>query len=136
MTVKRCFGPAREAPVPRFQPVPEALDVSPGPAADQREAGQRLLESESRRREGEEQLRLATEAAEIGLWDVAPLSNTPFWPPRVKAMFGISPNAPVSMAEDFSPCLHPEDRSRDRRPRTWEGPHEVSSWTYQGFTNR
>uniref|UniRef100_UPI0028113CC7 sensor histidine kinase n=1 Tax=Phenylobacterium sp. TaxID=1871053 RepID=UPI0028113CC7 len=51
-------------------------------------------------------------AAEIGLWDVDPLSDTLYWPPRVKAMFGISADAPVSMAEDFFPCLHPEDRDR------------------------
>lgn len=76
---------------------------------EQRAAGQRLLESETRRLEGEEQLRLATEAAEIGLWDVDPLSDTLFWPPRVKAMFGIGPDAPVSMSEDFFPCLHPDD---------------------------
>ncbi len=57
----------------------------------------------------EEQLRLATEAAEIGLWDVDYASNTLFWPPRLKAMFGISPDAPVSM-DDFYAGLHPEDR--------------------------
>jgi PAS domain S-box-containing protein len=79
---------------------------------DQRQAGERLLESETRRRESEEQLRLATDAAEIGLWDVDPLSDSLYWPPRVKAMFGISPDAPVSMGEDFFPSVHPEDRDR------------------------
>ena len=79
---------------------------------DQRQAGERLLESETRRRESEEQLRLATDAAEIGLWDVDPLSDSLYWPPRVKAMFGISPDAPVSMADDFFPSVHPEDRVR------------------------
>ena len=68
------------------------------------EAGQAL-------REREEQLRLATEAAEVGLWDVDPTTDTLFWPPRVKAMFGISPNEPVSMA-DFYSGLHPADRER------------------------
>ncbi|HEX7943681.1 MAG TPA: PAS domain-containing protein [Phenylobacterium sp.] len=77
-----------------------------------RQAGQRLLESEAHRRESEERLRLATEVAEIGLWDVDPLSDTLYWPPRVKAMFGIPPDAPVSMSEDFFPCLHPDDRAR------------------------
>ena len=60
-------------------------------------------------REGEEQLRLATEAAEVGLWDVDNVTDTLFWPPRVKAMFGISPDVPVSMA-DFFAGLHPDDR--------------------------
>ena len=60
-------------------------------------------------RASEEQLRLATEAAEIGLWDVDTVTDTLFWPPRVKAMFGISPQVPVSMA-DFYAGLHPDDR--------------------------
>lgn len=59
----------------------------------------------------EEQLRLATDAAEVGLWDVDLITDTLFWPPRVKAMFGISPDVPVSMA-DFYAGLHPDDRER------------------------
>jgi len=62
-------------------------------------------------RQSEEQLRLATEAAEIGLWDVDVVADTLFWPPRVKAMFGISADVPVSMA-DFYAGLHPDDRDR------------------------
>jgi PAS domain S-box-containing protein len=69
---------------------------------DQRTAEQAL-------RHSEEQLRLATDAAEIGLWDVDPVSQTLFWPPRVKAMFGISPDVPVTM-RDFYAGLHPDDR--------------------------
>jgi len=60
--------------------------------------------------ESEQQLRLATEAAEIGLWDVDNVTGVLFWPPRVKAMFGISPDVPVSMA-DFYAGLHPDDRA-------------------------
>lgn len=73
--------------------------------SEQRQAERRLQESE-------EQLRLATDAAEVGLWDVDPVSDTLYWPPRVKAMFGIGPDAPVTLAEDFLPRLHPEDRKR------------------------
>ncbi len=58
-------------------------------------------------------LPLATEAAEIGLWDIDPVANTLSWPPRVKAMFGLSPDVPVTMA-DFEAGLHPEDRATTR----------------------
>ena len=68
-------------------------------------------ETERALREREEQLRLATEAAEVGLWDLDPITDTLFWPPRLKAMFGISPDVPVSMA-DFYSGLHPQDRER------------------------
>ncbi|MDP9043336.1 MAG: PAS domain-containing protein [Pseudomonadota bacterium] len=57
----------------------------------------------------EEQLRLATEAAEIGLWDVDLVADRLYWPARVKAMFGISEHEPVSMA-DYYNGLHPLDR--------------------------
>jgi PAS domain S-box-containing protein len=64
-------------------------------------------EAESRLHNSEEQLRLATEAAEIGLWDLDVETDTLFWPPRVKAMFGISPDRPISMA-DYYAGLHPD----------------------------
>ncbi len=59
----------------------------------------------------EEQLRLATEAAEVGLWDLDLITEVLFWPARVKAMFGISPDTPVSM-DDFYGNLHPDDAKR------------------------
>ena len=68
-----------------------------------------LEELNARLANSEEQLRLATEAGEIGLWDVDNVAGTLFWPPRVKAMFGISSDVPVSM-DDFFAGLHPEDR--------------------------
>lgn len=56
----------------------------------------------------EERLRLATEAADIGLWDVDLVEDVLIWPARTKAMFGISPDVPVSM-RDFYAGLHPDD---------------------------
>ncbi|MGY2046720.1 PAS domain-containing protein [Methylobacterium sp. JK268] len=67
------------------------------------------VEAEAGLRETEARLRLATEAAEVGLWDVDVVNDTLFWPPRVKAMFGISPDVPVTMTDYFA-GLHPEDR--------------------------
>ncbi|HZS63408.1 MAG TPA: response regulator [Xanthobacteraceae bacterium] len=68
-----------------------------------------LAASTARLQDSEEQLRLATEAAEVGLWDIDNVTDTLFWPPRVKAMFGISPDVPVTMA-DFYAGLHPDDK--------------------------
>ena len=65
-------------------------------------------EAEDRLALSEEQLRLAIESAEIGLWDVDVATDTMFWPPRVKAMFGISPDVPVSL-DDFYGGVHPDD---------------------------
>jgi PAS domain S-box-containing protein len=59
----------------------------------------------------EEQLRLAIDAADVGEWDIDVVSQTMYWPARVKAMFGISPDRPVALA-DFYEGVHPEDRER------------------------
>ena len=58
----------------------------------------------------EEQLRLAVEAAEVGLWDVDVVTGALYWPARVKAMFGISADAPASL-DDFVAGVHPDDRA-------------------------
>ena len=57
----------------------------------------------------EESLRLATEAAEVGTWDLDLTTDVLTWSDRTKAMFGISPDVPCSML-DFYAGLHPEDR--------------------------
>lgn len=64
--------------------------------------------AEARLRESEERLRLATEHADIGFWDVDPVHDQLIWPARVKAMFGISADVPVTM-QDFYNGLHPDD---------------------------
>lgn len=57
----------------------------------------------------EERLRLATDAAEGGFWDVDVVHDRLVWPLIIKAMLGISPETPISMA-DFYLGLHPDDR--------------------------
>ncbi|WP_051272860.1 PAS domain S-box protein [Sphingomonas phyllosphaerae] len=71
---------------------------------ERREAEERLALSE-------EQLRLALEVAEIGQWDVDQVTGRMFWPPRVKAMFGISPDVAVTL-DDYRNGVHPDDRER------------------------
>jgi len=65
------------------------------------DAERALLESETR-------LRLATEFAEVGLWDVDEAHGALFWDDCVRALFGIHSGRPVSMA-DFYAGLHPDD---------------------------
>jgi PAS domain S-box-containing protein len=105
---KRCDGEWRildGTGVPRFAGgvfvgyIGSCYDVT-----DQIVAARALSESEG-------QLRLATEAAEVGLWDWDLVNETLYWPPRVKAMFGISADVPVSQA-DFYAGLHPDDEKR------------------------
>lgn len=60
--------------------------------------------------QSEERLRLATEAGDMGFWDVDLVRDALIWPARTKAMFGISPEVAVSM-RDFHDGLHPDDRA-------------------------
>ena len=53
-------------------------------------------------------LRLATEAAEVGTWDLDLTTDVLVWSDRTKAIFGISPDVPCSM-NDFYAGLHAED---------------------------
>lgn len=83
----------------------EGVDVT-----DRTLASQALSAAQAKLRSSEEQLRLATDAAEVGLWDADLLTDTLFWPARVKTMFGISADVPVSLS-DFYAGLHPDDRA-------------------------
>ena len=65
--------------------------------------------AEARLRESEERLRLAVDNAEVGFWDVDVLHETLIWPPRTKAMFGISADVPVTL-QNFYDGLHSDDR--------------------------
>ncbi len=56
----------------------------------------------------EERLRLATDAADIGFWDVDLIHDQLIWPTRLLRMFGILTDRPVSMT-DFYNGLHPDD---------------------------
>jgi PAS domain S-box-containing protein len=68
-----------------------------------RHAAERRLEL------SEAHLRLATEAAEIGTWDLDVHTGVLTWSDRTKAMFGFAPDAACTM-DDFNAGLHKEDR--------------------------
>jgi PAS domain S-box-containing protein len=68
-------------------------------------------EAEERLGLSEERLRLALQVAEIGQWDVDQITGDMFWPPQIKAMFGISADVPVTFA-DFENGVHPDDWER------------------------
>jgi len=60
--------------------------------------------------ESEERLRLATDAAEIAFWDVNVLDGSLVWQPRLRVMFGITTDEPLSL-DDFFAGVHPDDRA-------------------------
>ena len=70
---------------------------------ERREATLRLQLSEA-------SLRLATDAAEVGTWDLDLDADMLTWTDRTKAMFGLQPDEPCGMA-DFYAGLHPDDRA-------------------------
>ncbi|MGJ3245527.1 MAG: hybrid sensor histidine kinase/response regulator [Elainellaceae cyanobacterium] len=68
-------------------------------------------QTEQSLRRSEDRLCMAVESAHLGIWDWNLLTNQLTWDARCKAMFGLSPNASVTI-EIFFAGLHPEDRNR------------------------
>lgn len=58
-----------------------------------------------------ETLQLATRAADLGVWDVDVSTGEMDWSPRVREIFGVTADSPLTM-EDFYAGLHPDDRER------------------------
>jgi PAS domain S-box-containing protein len=62
-------------------------------------------------RRSEDRLRIALESARLGTWDWNLVKDKLVWNDRCKAMFGLSPQASITM-DTFFQALHPEDRDR------------------------
>ena len=62
-------------------------------------------------RSSEDRLRLATEAASVGVWDYYPKQGVLRWDPRTRAAFGLSIEAHVDY-DVFLNAVHPDDRER------------------------
>jgi PAS domain S-box-containing protein len=59
----------------------------------------------------EERLRLAAEAAHLGIWQWEIRDGHQHWDERCKALFGLPPEAPVSL-QTWKDALHPDDRAQ------------------------
>ena len=59
--------------------------------------------------EGEQRLRIAKDAAKLGIYDYDVATGTIMWDARVRQLWGVAPDAPVTI-ETFFSGLHPEDQ--------------------------
>ncbi len=71
------------------------------------EAG--LREAEAALRASEEWLRLASESAEVGLWEWDVASNAIHWNTELKRIFGFPPERTGMTLDDFTGAIHPDD---------------------------
>ncbi|WP_158623495.1 ATP-binding protein [Corallococcus sp. CA053C] len=74
-------------------------------------ARQRTEALASTLRASEERLRLAQDAADMGSWDINPLTGEASWNPRFRALLGLPPDSEVSLSEAMQFVLE-EDRAR------------------------
>ncbi len=97
-----------------------APSLGPAGPPEVRDLCQALKESAARRdrsdqalRESEEKLRMALDAAELGIWrwDAGKGVKEMQWDSRCRALFGVSDNACVTY-ESWANCIVPEDRAR------------------------
>jgi PAS domain S-box-containing protein len=82
-------------------------------------------------RESERRLRLAVEAARIGIWDWNVLTNEMVWSDEAKAIAGLPPGVPVTF-DQISRMTHPDDlpRTREMAARALD-PIERSTQPYE-----
>jgi PAS domain S-box-containing protein len=66
-------------------------------------------QTEADLRDGEERIRLATAAAELGMWFWDLTTDELVWTAKCKQLFGLAANTEMSY-EVFLNCLHPDDR--------------------------
>ncbi len=59
--------------------------------------------------ESEERLRLALDAAQMGLWDWNIITNKLIWSENHELLFGLVPGSFAGNYEAFLSCIHPED---------------------------
>jgi signal transduction histidine kinase/DNA-binding response OmpR family regulator len=67
--------------------------------------------TEDARREAELRMRLALEAASIGVWEYDLAADRLTWDERVRAVAEVDADVEPTWAGDFLPALHPDDRT-------------------------
>ncbi|MDZ7966911.1 MAG: PAS domain S-box protein [Nostoc sp. DedSLP03] len=60
--------------------------------------------------ESEARLSLATEAAQIGIWEQNPIANTGIWSANMGPLYGLPSNTLCPTYEDYLNLIYPEDR--------------------------
>jgi len=63
-------------------------------------------------KESQQRLSLATESAQIGIWDLDVSAKKTYWDARMYALYGITEQAGSDAYRAWQKGLHPEDRSR------------------------
>jgi PAS domain S-box-containing protein len=83
-------------------------------AAERTWAAVEQAKAQTQLRASDERLRAATDAADIGAWDLDLRTGVLRWDDRCKAMFGVAPDSDVTYDETFYGGVHPEDADRVR----------------------
>ncbi len=78
---------------------------------DKRKIEEGLAQVEKLFEESKERLKLAVDAAGLGIWDYNPISGELIWDNRCKEMFGLLSGTEITY-QNFINLIHPEDRNQ------------------------
>ncbi|WP_240432022.1 PAS domain S-box protein [Pedobacter chitinilyticus] len=70
-----------------------------------------LIKTQQELSDTQERLNLALQAAEIGTWDLNPLSHAVHWDQRCRELFGFEGEADIAYHQVLD-CIHPEDKPK------------------------
>jgi signal transduction histidine kinase len=97
---------------------------------EMKSAYEQLSESHQSLEHSEEQIRLAKDAAGMGMFDLNIAEDHLIWDERCKELFGLDPLAEVSYSIDFVKGLHPDDRERILKAVADAYDYQVSGGNY------
>lgn len=71
-----------------------------------------IQETENELRRAKDRFELAAKAAGLGVWEYDINNDTVKWDPSMMELFGVDPDCFKGKYEDWTSCVHPEDRER------------------------
>jgi len=89
---------------------PDYLLIISTDISARKHAEQELIKAKERAEESEQRLKLASESAQLGIWDLNIPENILLWDDRMYELYGVKKNSRVKTIDTWINGIHPEDK--------------------------